>query len=96
MNTFNYVSKCRFKQNAIVQSLMYNDQPMKPLDRAIYWIEYVIRNNGAKHLISDSTGLNDAQYFLLDVTLILIIPTGLITWLCYRGVVRFTPKFKTG
>lgn len=68
---------------------------MKPLDRAIYWIEYVIRNNGAKHLISDSTGLNDAQYFLLDITLILLIPTGLITWLCYRGVVKITSKFKT-
>lgn len=74
---------------------MYNDQPMKPLDRAMYWIEYVIRNNGAKHLISDSTELNDAQYFLLDVTLILLIPTGLITWLCYRGVIRVTSKFKT-
>lgn len=28
------------------------DQPQKPLDTAIYWIEYVIRHKGATHMIS--------------------------------------------
>lgn len=69
---------------------------MKPLDRAIYWTEYVIRNNGAKYLISDSVGLNDAQHYMFDViTLVLLVPTGLITWLCYCGVIKLKSKFKT-
>jgi len=79
----------RFKEKAMVQSMVYKDQPMKPLDRAVYWIEYVIRNDGAKYLRSDSIGLNDSQYFLLDVLFLLILSTGLITWLCYRGIVSF-------
>lgn len=75
-----------YKKNAIVHSLLYKDQPMKPLDRAVYWIEYVIRNDGAKHLISESVGLNDFQYFLFDVMLMLLIPIGLFTWLLYRRI----------
>lgn len=26
------------------------DQPIKPLDKAIFWIEYVIRHNNTQHL----------------------------------------------
>lgn len=73
---------------------MYKDQPMKPIDRAIYWIEYVIRNDGAKYLKSNSIELNNPQYFLFDVTLVLLGATGLITWLGYRGVVKVSSKFK--
>lgn len=68
---------------------------MKPLDRAIYWIEYVIRNDGAMYLKSNSIELNNPQYFLVDVTLVLLIATGLITWLTYRGVVKVSSKLKT-
>jgi len=67
----------------MIQSRVYRDQPMKPLDRAVYWVEYVIRNAGAPHLKSDSIGLNDLQYFLFDVTLVIVITTGLTVWLCY-------------
>lgn len=56
---------------------------MKPLDRAIYWIEYVIRNDGAKYLISDSIELNDAQYFLFDITICLLLIIGIITYFIY-------------
>lgn len=64
------------------QSLVYKDQPMKPLDRAVYWVEYVIRYGGAGHLKSDSIGLNDLQYFLFDISFILFLSFGLIAWLC--------------
>jgi len=80
----------------MIQSMVYKDQPMKPLDRAIYWIEYVIRNDGAGYLKSKSIGLNDSQYFLFDVSFVLIVSTGLITWLCYRGMVKVSSKFKVG
>ncbi|XP_066566031.1 UDP-glucuronosyltransferase 2A1 isoform X2 [Amia ocellicauda] len=35
-------------------SRLHHDQPMKPLDTAFFWIEYVIRNKGAKHLRTES------------------------------------------
>ncbi len=31
-------------------SRIHHDQPMNPLDQAVYWIEFVMRNKGAKHL----------------------------------------------
>jgi len=66
-----------------IQSEIFKDQPMESLDRAVYWVEYIIRHGGAKHLISDSRELNDVQYFLLDISLIFLVLTGLIILLCY-------------
>lgn len=79
----------------MAQSRIYRDQPMKPLDQAIYWLEYVIRNNGANYLISDSIELNELQYFSIDLILALLVPIGLIIWSCYFGVKKVTFKFKT-
>lgn len=67
---------------------------MKPLDRAVYWIEYVIRNGGAKHLIGDSVELNDSQYFLIDVMLVLLILFGSTVWFCRKCAIKATSKFK--
>jgi len=67
----------------MIQSLVYKDQPMKPLDRAVYWVEYVIRYGGAGHLKSDSIGLNDLQYFLFDLSLIVLLSFGLIAWFLF-------------
>ncbi|XP_022166883.1 UDP-glucuronosyltransferase 2C1-like [Myzus persicae] len=83
-----------FKDKAMIQSRMYRDQSMKPLDRAIYWIEYVIRNDGAQYLKAGSIGLNTAQYFLFDVTLFLLLLTAIIVWLGYRGIVKVSSKCK--
>ncbi|CAI6351634.1 unnamed protein product [Macrosiphum euphorbiae] len=77
------LSNVMYKEMVKIQSQIFEDQPMKPLDRAVYWVEYVIRNGGAKHLVSDSIELNDVQYFVLDISLILLVLTGLIIWLCY-------------
>nr|ATN96017.1 UDP-glucuronosyl transferase 343B2 [Aphis gossypii] len=81
-----------FKDKSMIQSQVYRDQPMKPLDRAVYWIEYVIRNDGAKYLKSDSIGLNTAQYFLFDITLFLFLLTVIIAWLVYCGTVKISSK----
>lgn len=52
---------------------MFHDQPIKPLDKAVYWIEYVIRHNGAHHLKTAGNKLNWIQFLLLDVLFVLII-----------------------
>lgn len=69
---------------------------MKPLDRAVYWVEYVIQHGGAQHLKSDSIGLNDFQFFLFDISLILLVLTGFIFWLCYLVVSKITSKCNLG
>uniref|UniRef100_A0A8C5M704 UDP-glucuronosyltransferase n=1 Tax=Leptobrachium leishanense TaxID=445787 RepID=A0A8C5M704_9ANUR len=39
-----------YKENALRISSIHHDQPIKPLDRAVFWIEFVMRHKGAKHL----------------------------------------------
>ena len=48
-----------------------HDQLGHPMDRAIYWIEYVIRHKGARHLRKESRNLNFLQRGLIDVMLFL-------------------------
>lgn len=65
---------------------------MKPLDRAVYWVEYVIRHDGAKHLKSQSIGLSDIEYFLFDIALLFFIPFGFTVWFCYLFTVKVISK----
>ncbi|XP_058054053.1 UDP-glycosyltransferase UGT5-like [Anopheles bellator] len=48
-------------------SARYRDQPVEPLDLAVYWVEYVIRHKGAGHLKSAGQELNFVQYHGIDV-----------------------------
>jgi glucuronosyltransferase len=48
-------------------STYFRDQPIQPLDKAVYWAEYVIRHKGTKHLQSSARQLNFIEYYLLDV-----------------------------
>ncbi|KAJ6646774.1 UDP-glucosyltransferase 2, partial [Pseudolycoriella hygida] len=43
------------------------DRPEHPLDKAAFWIEYVIRHDGAKHMQSPAVHLNLLQYYMVDV-----------------------------
>ncbi len=49
-----------------------HDQIDKPMDRAIYWIEYVIRHQGAPHLRNASRELFLLQRGLVDVFLVIL------------------------
>ncbi len=62
-------------------SRIHHDQPMKPLDQAVYWIEYVMRNKGAKHLRVQAHDLSWYQYHCLDVVAFLLSAVALITFL---------------
>ncbi|XP_078532390.1 UDP-glucuronosyltransferase 2A1-like isoform X1 [Lissotriton helveticus] len=56
-----------YKENALRLSRIHHDQPMKPLDRAVFWIEFVMRHKGAKHLRPAAHNLTWYQYHCLDV-----------------------------
>ncbi|XP_004419192.1 PREDICTED: UDP-glucuronosyltransferase 2A2 isoform X1 [Ceratotherium simum simum] len=56
-----------YKENAMRLSRIHHDQPVKPLDRAVFWIEFVMRHKGAKHLRPAAHDLTWFQYHSLDV-----------------------------
>ncbi|XP_060637374.2 UDP-glucuronosyltransferase 2A1-like isoform X2 [Anolis sagrei] len=66
------VHNTTYKENAIRLSQIHHDQPMKPLDRAVFWIEFVMRHKGAKHLRVAAHDLTWYQYHCLDVIAFLI------------------------
>uniref|UniRef100_A0A2K6QSZ0 UDP-glucuronosyltransferase n=1 Tax=Rhinopithecus roxellana TaxID=61622 RepID=A0A2K6QSZ0_RHIRO len=61
-----------YKENAMKLSRIHHDQPMKPLDRAVFWIEFVMRHKGAKHLRVAAHDLTWIQYHSLDVIAFLL------------------------
>ncbi|XP_072604940.1 UDP-glucuronosyltransferase 2A2 isoform X3 [Vulpes vulpes] len=61
------INEPSYKENATRLSRIHHDQPVKPLDRAVFWIEFVMRHKGAKHLRPASHDLTWYQYHSLDV-----------------------------
>lgn len=61
-----------YKQNMLRLSELHRDQPMKPLDSAVFWTEYVMRHKGAAHLRPESYKLPWYVYHSLDVMAVLV------------------------
>ncbi|XP_050431337.1 UDP-glycosyltransferase UGT4-like isoform X2 [Adelges cooleyi] len=93
LNTINEVlENPMYQENSNFRNQVYKDQPMTPMDLAVYWIEYVIRHQGAPHLRSESVDLNTAQYFLLDILLVFVTFTSVLAYLIVK---LFKCIFKT-
>ncbi|XP_033962055.1 UDP glucuronosyltransferase 5 family, polypeptide G1 [Pseudochaenichthys georgianus] len=69
-----------YRENIQRLSRLHHDQPMSPMDTAIFWIEYVIRNKGAAHLQSVGFSLPWYTYFSLDVALLLMALIAAFVW----------------
>ncbi|XP_034461805.1 UDP-glucuronosyltransferase 2C1-like [Hippoglossus hippoglossus] len=53
-------------------SSLHRDQPIAPMDHAIFWVEYVIRHKGAAHLRTEAYKMPWYSYYSLDVLLVLL------------------------
>uniref|UniRef100_A0A1I8NYK7 UDP-glucuronosyltransferase n=1 Tax=Stomoxys calcitrans TaxID=35570 RepID=A0A1I8NYK7_STOCA len=82
-------------------SARYKDQPMAPLQKAVYWVEHVARHKGAKYLHCAGLDLNFIQYHNIDAILILyggiLFVLFVVLWLlkCLLGCV-FGNKSQSG
>lgn len=61
LNNSNYLKAVKKLSN------LYRDKPLSAIDTAVYWIEYVIRQKGAKHMQYPGVELNFFQRNSLDV-----------------------------
>ncbi|KAK9881632.1 hypothetical protein WA026_017156 [Henosepilachna vigintioctopunctata] len=57
----------KYKKNIDRLSAISKDQPMRPLEKAVWWIEYVLRHKTTEHLRSPSADIPLYQYFFLDI-----------------------------
>ncbi|XP_074467212.1 UDP-glucuronosyltransferase 2C1-like isoform X2 [Sebastes fasciatus] len=60
-----------YRTNMQRLSRLHKDLPMKPLDTALFWIEFVMRHKGAAHLRTESYRLPWYSYHSVDVMLFL-------------------------
>ncbi|XP_030036366.2 UDP-glucuronosyltransferase 2B4 isoform X8 [Manduca sexta] len=62
-----------YRKNIIRLREIMHDQPQKPLERAVWWAEHVIRHKGAKHLKSSAANLTWAEYYEIELISILLV-----------------------
>ncbi|XP_023603559.1 LOW QUALITY PROTEIN: 2-hydroxyacylsphingosine 1-beta-galactosyltransferase [Myotis lucifugus] len=67
-----------FRRRARQLSEIHRDQPGHPVERTVYWIEYILRHRGARHLQAAVYQLSFWQYFLLDVAAVLLLAAALL------------------
>eukprot|EP00066_Takifugu_rubripes_P005520 XP_003969634.1 PREDICTED: UDP-glucuronosyltransferase 2B31-like [Takifugu rubripes] len=60
-----------YRMNMQRLSGLHRDKPMKPMDSALFWIEFVMRHKGAAHLRTESYRLPWYSYHSVDVVLFL-------------------------
>ncbi|PSN29738.1 hypothetical protein C0J52_27738 [Blattella germanica] len=66
--------KIKFKKKNVKRYSNYSkDYLQNPVEKAIWWIEYVLRHKGAKHLRTAAVDMTWYQYFLLDVIAFLLL-----------------------
>lgn len=75
-----------YRMNMQRLSRLHRDQPMKPLDRALFWIEFVMRHKGAAHLRTESYKLPWYSYHSVDVMLFLVTIALLVLFI-FAGLV---------
>lgn len=96
----------RYKQTMLRVSEAMTDEPMSGLEKAVFWIEYVLRHKGAKYLKSPLIEIPWHRYLLVDVVTALLLICLVLCFSFYKIVVlllrscykkpREFQKLKTG
>ncbi|KAM4545894.1 UDP-glucuronosyltransferase 1-2-like [Odontesthes bonariensis] len=91
--------KDSYRQNIQRMSRLHRDQPVAPMDQAVFWVEYVMRHKGAPHLRTESYKMPWYSYYCLDV-LILLLTLVIAPFLLIFAIFRYlcctrTRKTKT-
>uniref|UniRef100_A0A674PDT4 UDP glucuronosyltransferase 5 family, polypeptide B4 n=1 Tax=Takifugu rubripes TaxID=31033 RepID=A0A674PDT4_TAKRU len=76
-----------YRMNMQRLSRLHRDAPMKRMDSALFWIEFVMRHKGAAHLRTESDRLPWYSYHSVDVMLFLAGIT-LLFFMTFAALVR--------
>ncbi|XP_013104646.2 UDP-glycosyltransferase UGT4 isoform X2 [Stomoxys calcitrans] len=83
----------KYRENVQRFSKLYRDRPMSPRQLVSYWVDYVIRHKGAKHMQSPAVHMSWWELHSLDVIGFLVAVLTGVVWLlvflvkllCCRG-----------
>ena len=100
MTSSSCLNKYRYKTNIENLAKLVEDVPMTSRDKAVWWIEYVIRNRGAKHFHYEQKDIPFYQYHYYDViafivaVIVLIIVTIVIILRCLGTCLKSLVAYK--
>nr|XP_021323379.1 UDP glucuronosyltransferase 5 family, polypeptide C2 isoform X1 [Danio rerio] len=82
------INEPSYRLNMHKLSHLHKDKPVKPLDSAIFWIEFVMRHKGAAHLRTESYKMPWYSYHSVDVVVTLFAVVLILTY-CIFVTVRY-------
>lgn len=68
-------------------SEIYHDEPVKPLQKAIYWVEYIARHRGASHLHSAAQDMSVIALYNIDVGTFFLLSI-ILVWAILRSIIQ--------
>lgn len=77
-------------------SEIYHDEPMRPLQKAVYWVEYIARHRGAPHLHSAAQDLSVITLYNVDVYTFFVFSALLILAILRNIIQRLFSSIKFG
>ncbi|XP_035692841.1 UDP-glucuronosyltransferase 2B33-like [Branchiostoma floridae] len=78
------ISDPSYKEKTNLISTHLRDQPQSPMERAVWWIEHVIKHGGLPHLRSRAPELPFYQYYLLDVIALIVAVISAVLLSCWK------------
>ncbi|CAI6360786.1 unnamed protein product [Macrosiphum euphorbiae] len=85
-----------FGEAAAKASSIMRDNPTSIMDKAIFWIEFVVRHGGAPHLRTVANQLYWFQYYMLDVMAAAIILMAVVSYLNFKCLAYLLKKIVGG
>lgn len=87
----------KYKENVLKISKRLTDQPQSAMDKAIFWIEYVLRHDGAHFMQTSAQYLNFIEYNNLDIYATFAFIAFLVIFIpiyVFRKILKFVCSFK--
>ncbi|KAH8374725.1 hypothetical protein KR200_004615, partial [Drosophila serrata] len=78
-----------YRENSLAISKRFRDQPMHPMDVAIYWTEYIIRYRGANHLRVCPSHIRLVEYYAVDKFLMVGIRLSLVVVIVFMALSKW-------
>ena len=70
---FQVLESSSYQQSVERLSSLILDQPQHPLERATWWLEYLLRHPHNQEMRPHTHNLNWVQYFLIDVMAVFLL-----------------------
>ncbi|XP_050744985.1 UDP-glycosyltransferase UGT5 isoform X2 [Drosophila biarmipes] len=77
------INQSKYRENALTVSRRFRDQPMHPLETAVYWTEYILRYKGANHMKVSPSQVKLFEYYSLDKFLMVGVRISLVVGIVF-------------